>query len=231
MYKFNSEYSKLASQFPATDLQDAKPSPVVLITNAVPQQVTRETYANVLKARGGTGNFQRATVYGPDGISSISAEHYRKTDLFNAKFVYNNVSALAKLTKQVEASALATWGVEIEAISPWWVAGYGVGDKFDSHCDGAIRLTDGSYKAVENRVVSALLYINTKDDSLLGWGYSGGALSFPGITDDYGVPLTINPKEGDLVIFPSNWNYCHGVSEVTAGYRVCLTNFFRLKAG
>lgn len=230
MYKFNSSYSSIAAQFPLTDLNVATPSPVILQSNAVPQQVTRETYANMLKARGGSGNFQRATVYGPDGVSSITAEHYRKTDIFNARYVYNNVSTLAKLTKRVQESALATWGIEVEPISPWWLAGYGIGDKFESHCDGAIRLPDGSYKSVEDRVVSVLLYINTKDDALLGWGYSGGALTFPGITDDYNMPLTINPREGDLVIFPSNWNYCHGVSEVTAGYRAVITNFFRLKA-
>jgi predicted 2-oxoglutarate/Fe(II)-dependent dioxygenase YbiX len=142
------------------------------------------------------------------------------------------VSALnyPHLNDLISKSAQAAWGIsEIIPCSSWWLAGYGVGDKFTAHCDGAIMLADGSYKAVEQRLISAIFYVNTKDAVQQGWGYSGGELIFPGIVDDTGVPLTIHPKEGDLVIFPSSYVYTHEVPLVTSGYRVAATNFFKLK--
>ena len=226
-YTLNQEYVKLAEIFPLTNLKNDLESPVLVISNCLPKRITRQTYMRVHnEGHSGKAN-TRATVYDLNGVGGKVAEDYRKTDMFSGDLMEDKLVAYTKLNKLIRDAALNKWGIEdIAPISPWWLAGYGVNDKFDLHCDGAIRLPDGTYKPMENRILSAILYLNTKDSNITGWGYTGGSLIFPGILDETGEALTIEPKEGDLVIFPSNWIYSHKVTEITAGYRVAATNFF-----
>jgi predicted 2-oxoglutarate/Fe(II)-dependent dioxygenase YbiX len=228
-YTFKQEYAAIAANFPATNLPPKPGFPIVVISNAITKIATRETYFKVRKALALGATPARATVYGTDGETSISAENYRKTDIFPVELIYQPEITTEQINGLIKEVVAKTFGIEnLVPISNWWLAGYGVGDKFDQHCDGAIRLPDGNYKAIEDRLISAILYINPKDDNTTGWGYTGGSLTFPGIIDEAGKPLTINPKEGDLVIFPSSWIYSHAVTPVTSGYRLAATNFFKL---
>lgn len=226
-YTFNKEYTSIAAKFPISDLAALIGYPVLIIPKALSQLCTRETYANIRKAKANGTIHRRATVYAADGVGTMTAENYRSTDIFPAVLAHNSVSTSTQLNDLVRDAAKRLWGIDsIDPIGAWWIAGYNVGDKFDSHCDGAIRLTDGTYRRLNERLLSAILYINEKDSDLMGWGYTGGALVFAGILDEAGQPLTIHPKEGDLIIFPSSWTYSHAVTAITSGYRVALTNFF-----
>jgi len=231
LYTFNPAYTAIADSFPTTRLPRHTTNPIVVIPKALTQQETRETYATVRRTLTSGKGFSRASVYdAADGTTAKTEENYRKTDIFPHTVVFNHAVTLAKLEAIVNQVASAAWGVgELELANPWWVGGYGVQDKFEQHCDGAVRLLDGSYKLVERRMVTSLCYLNTKDSNLIGFGYSGGSLVFPGITDTDGKPLTYEPKEGDLVIFPSSWEYCHAVTPITTGYRTAITTFHRLK--
>lgn len=76
---------------------------------------------------------------------------------------------------------------------------YYPGNHFQTHAD------DGaSYKSV----VSLVGYLN--DD------YQGGEISFPGHN------ITIKPKSGDLVIFPSNYMFMHRAMPVVSGTKYSI---------
>jgi predicted 2-oxoglutarate/Fe(II)-dependent dioxygenase YbiX len=228
-YTYSKELTRLATLFPDTNLKPRIGNPVITIPNVLPQQVTRETYFNVHKAKAAKQT-SRATVYTADGKAGVVMDTNRRTDIFSADLMPNASLNYERLNDLISKSAQAAWGVkELIPCSSWWLAGYGVGDRFTAHCDGAIQLADGQYKAVEQRLISAIFYVNTKDAVQRGWGYTGGELKFTGILDEDGVPLTIHPREGDLVIFPSSYAYTHEVPFITSGYRVAATNFFKLK--
>lgn len=79
---------------------------------------------------------------------------------------------------------------------------YEEGDFFLEHEDD-----NGS----NERTVSFVYYIN--DD------YEGGEITFR-LQD-----LTIKPKAGQLLVFPSNSNFRHSISEVTSGTRYCIVSW------
>ena len=224
-YSMREDYKQMAAQLPEYNLPlKTKGLPVVLKRDALPKQACWQTYRNVIA---NWPHRDKATVYQEDGVGSKLDESYRKTDTYNGRIFHEADTNLASLNDMVAALATQTWGIgKVESIHGWWLAGYDVGGKFDEHCDLAIRRPDGSYYAVEPRIITALFYVNGQDGN--DWGFQGGTLEFPGIVDRYGQCFAHKPQEGDLVIFPSHWGYSHRVTEVTKGYRIAATSFFRL---
>lgn len=82
------------------------------------------------------------------------------------------------------------------------VARYNVGGHYSPHVDSG----DGS------RTLSGLMYLN--DD------FEGGELHFP-IQD-----ITIKPKPGMVVLFPSNFVYVHQSKPVTEGRKYAIVGWF-----
>lgn len=60
--------------------------------------------------------------------------------------------------------------------------------------------------------IATLIYIN--DD------YKGGEIYFP----EYGI--SIKPEKGDLITFPDNPNFVHGVHKITSGVRYTTPRWF-----
>lgn len=81
------------------------------------------------------------------------------------------------------------------------------GGHYKPHAD-AEQCIDGVWKRVTNRHITMLLYLDEN--------YTGGELTFP----DYGI--TMNPKIGQLLVFPSNRWYIHGVEPLVGGNRRVL---------
>jgi predicted 2-oxoglutarate/Fe(II)-dependent dioxygenase YbiX len=65
---------------------------------------------------------------------------------------------------------------------------------------------------VSTRALSVLIYLN--DD------YEGGEISFP-ISN-----ITIKPKAGSVVLFPSNFLYVHTISDIVSGTRYSIPAWF-----
>jgi hypothetical protein len=61
--------------------------------------------------------------------------------------------------------------------------------------------------------ISSILYLNDN--------YDGGEIFFPQ------HEITIKPIQGDLLCFPGNLNYKHGVKKVNNGTRYTMTSWFR----
>lgn len=91
---------------------------------------------------------------------------------------------------------------------------YTVGGKYDIHNDSE-DFVNGKLTRVCERDVSVLVYLN--DD------YEGGELEFP----DWG--LTLKPKKGTLIAFPSYIEFSHRVHPVTKGERFTLVSWINTK--
>lgn len=93
---------------------------------------------------------------------------------------------------------------------------YEVGDYYIPHCDVPDKwYGENNQESENNRDLSCILYLN--DD------FEGGDLFFPELS------ITIKPKKGMLVVFPSNYQYLHGVSPVTKGTRYAIVTWVAIK--
>lgn len=83
---------------------------------------------------------------------------------------------------------------------------YNLGEKFDCHFDGT------GIGLISNRMISVVLYLN--DD------YQGGEIEFPF------QKISIKPKKGLLLIFPSNFCYAHIAKPVTEGTKYSIVTWY-----
>ena len=90
---------------------------------------------------------------------------------------------------------------EFENYEPAQFLGYPVGGHYIAHNDSEI-FADGEWKKSMDRDVSFLFYLNSE--------FGGGELEFPELG------LTIKPKKGMMVMFPSYKEFLHRVTPVTS---------------
>ena len=102
------------------------------------------------------------------------------------------------------------YNCEFKNYEPAQFLGYPVGGHYISHND-AESFVDGKWTRVANRDVSFLFYLNSE--------FGGGELEFP----DLG--LTIKPKKGMMIAFPSYKEFVHKVHPVTWGHRYSLVSW------
>ncbi len=88
--------------------------------------------------------------------------------------------------------------------------GYPVGGHYIKHNDSET-LCNGKWTKMANRDISLLFYLNEE--------FGGGELEFP----DLG--LTIKPKKGMMIAFPSYKEFYHKVHPVTWGHRYTLVSW------
>jgi Rps23 Pro-64 3,4-dihydroxylase Tpa1-like proline 4-hydroxylase len=102
------------------------------------------------------------------------------------------------------ADFMSKYPIAIVSDEGYIINKYNMGGKFDVHVD------DHSTRI---RRISCLLYLN--DD------YEGGELYFP-VQD-----LKIKPKAGDMILFPSGFEYPHASLPITKGTKLAITTWFR----
>lgn len=81
---------------------------------------------------------------------------------------------------------------------------YGVGEEYLAHYDGS---TD------TGRIISALVYLNSD--------FEGGETEFPHFE------ITIKPRPGMLILFPSNFAYRHIAHPIISGNKYALVTWIR----
>ena len=117
-----------------------------------------------------------------------------------AKVFENNLNNFCNQSLSQYSAKYGYWNLVPEG---WVLLKYSIGDFFITHTDSSRRYP---------RQVSAVYYVNDN--------YIGGQLSFPYIG------LTIKPKAGELVIFPSTNLFSHQAEPVTDGIKYSLANWF-----
>lgn len=95
---------------------------------------------------------------------------------------------------------------------------YHPGGHYKPHIDGESLFNDGSgvltWKRNVDRDISMVIYLN--DD------YEGGEIVFPQ------QAISIKPRKGMLLAFPSHHQFLHGVNPVRNGVRYAIVNWFSL---
>ena len=96
---------------------------------------------------------------------------------------------------------------------------YNVGGHYNSHIDSEAlwKTPTGEliWRKVFDRDLSTIIFLNDN--------FEGGELVFPELD------ITIKPKKGTLICFPSGRNYLHQVKPVTSGERYSLVNWLTVK--
>ena len=103
---------------------------------------------------------------------------------------------------------------EFKRYEPAQFLGYPVGGHYIEHND-AESFVEGKWTRVANRDVSFLFYLNSE--------FGGGELEFPELG------LTIKPKKGMMIAFPSYKEFVHKVHPVTWGHRYTLVSWVETK--
>ena len=98
----------------------------------------------------------------------------------------------------------------IKNIEPTQFLYYNVGGKYDVHNDSE-DFVNGKLTRVCERDITVLIYLNED--------YEGGELEFP----DWGISM--KPKAGTLIAFPSYIDFSHRVHPVTKGKRFSLVTW------
>ena len=101
---------------------------------------------------------------------------------------------------------------EFKSYEPVQLLGYPVGGHYKGHNDGeSFNFETRQWEACMPRDVSFLFYLNDQ--------YGGGELEF------YDLGLTIKPKKGMMIAFPSYKDFAHKVHPVTWGHRYSLVSW------
>ena len=104
------------------------------------------------------------------------------------------------------------YNCQFKAYEPVQFLGYPVGGHYKSHNDGEyFNIETRQWERLMERDVSFLFYLNDQ--------YGGGELEF---TD---LGLTIKPKKGMMIAFPSYKEFAHKVHPVTWGHRYSLVSW------
>ena len=138
-----------------------------------------------------------------------SSNNYRKT-----KWIALPINLVENLFKTIflthETILKPIYNTSIKTIEPPQFLRYDINDHYDKHNDSESYVNNRLTRVCE-RDISLLVYLN--DD------YEGGELEFTKLQ------LTIKPKKGMLITFPSYEDFEHKVHPVTNGVRYNLVSW------
>ena len=104
------------------------------------------------------------------------------------------------------------YNCQFKSYEPVQLLGYPVGGHYKGHNDGeSFNYETRQWEPIMPRDVSFLFYLNDQ--------YGGGELEF------YDLGLTIKPKKGMMIAFPSYKDFAHMVHPVTWGHRYSLVSW------
>ena len=106
------------------------------------------------------------------------------------------------------------YNCEFKGYDPCQFLGYPVGGHYVEHND-AETFDRGKWRRIAERDVSFLFYLNSE--------FGGGELEFTQLG------LTIKPKKGMMIAFPSYKEFAHKVHPVTWGHRYTLVSWVGTK--
>jgi len=130
---------------------------------------------------------------------------------------YNITEEMSHKLEQAVAGCFRThvaprYNCVFKSYEPVQFLGYPVGGHYRGHNDGeCFNHTTRQWESIMDRDVSFLFYLNDQ--------YGGGELEF------YDLGLTIKPKKGMMIAFPSYKDFAHKVHPVTWGHRYSLVSW------
>lgn len=129
------------------------------------------------------------------------------------------VAKLADIDRALVAAYINPfYDVEVRDSEPWQILHYGVGGHYIPHVDAETLYKDDDglelWEKTLDRDLSVVCFLN--DD------FEGGELVFPQLD------LSIEPRAGTLVCFPSDHHFIHGVNPVRKGHRYTAVSWMRI---
>ncbi|MEM9233863.1 MAG: 2OG-Fe(II) oxygenase [Pseudomonadota bacterium] len=141
-------------------------------------------------------------------------QNERRSDYINPRDLSTDIRGLV-------AHAIQTMIAPLARIEPEWceapeILRYPVGGEFLPHADADVFDPEKrTWTRTENRDLSLLIYLNE--------GFEGGEIQFP----NFG--LSLPPRRGLLVAFPSDGRYVHAARPVTRGVKYALVTWIAAK--
>ena len=181
---------------------------IIIKENIIPQEHIEE----IMLLTNNTKDISHATIF--NDKKKIECEE--DLEIRNTLW-YNITEEMAKNFEQAVSTCFREhvapkYHCKFKAYDPVQFLGYPVGGHYKGHNDGeAFNTETRQWEKVMDRDVSFLFYLNDQ--------YGGGGLEF------YDLGLTIKPKKGMMIAFPSYKDFAHKVHPVTWGHRYTLVSW------
>ena len=178
---------------------------IIIKEKVIPQENIEE----LMLLTNNTKDISQATIINNDKADNSETNLEVRNTLW-----YNIPEEMAKNLEQAVAACFREhiapkYNCQFKSYEPVQFLGYPVGGHYKGHNDGEI-FNDKTrqWEKTMERDVSFLFYLNDQ--------YGGGELDF------YDLGLTIKPKKGMMIAFPSYKDFAHKVHPVTWGHRYSL---------
>ena len=181
---------------------------IIIKEKVIPQENIEE----LMLLTNNTKDISQATIINNDKADNSETNLEVRNTLW-----YNIPEEMAKNLEQAVAACFREhiapkYNCQFKSYEPVQFLGYPVGGHYKGHNDGEI-FNDKTrqWEKTMERDVSFLFYLNDQ--------YGGGELEF------YDLGLTIKPKKGMMIAFPSYKEFAHKVHPVTWGHRYSLVSW------
>ena len=178
---------------------------IIIKEKVIPQENIEE----LMLLTNNTKDISQATIINNDKADNSETNLEVRNTLW-----YNIPEEMAKNLEQAVAACFREhiapkYNCQFKSYEPVQFLGYPVGGHYKGHNDGEI-FNDKTrqWEKTMERDVSFLFYLNDQ--------YGGGELEF------YDLGLTIKPKKGMMIAFPSYKDFANKVHPVTWGHRYSL---------
>lgn len=157
-------------------------------------------------------------------------QRIRKTKIYKLKRLYARLyaEAFAKARPQIEAF----FALSLSTATDIQVLEYTEGGFYKPHSDDSSVLVDhdgalSGFKLVApQRKLSSVMFASSYDDAAESdYSFCGGELAFNYLHESDGSAVTLKPKMGTMIVFPSNPIFTHEVKIVEKGYRLTLVQW------
>ena len=178
--------------------------------------ITEENIEELMLLTNNTKDISNATIINNTKEEEEGDSHETNLETRHTLW-YNITEEMAKNFEQAVAGCFVNhvvprYNCEFKSYEPVQFLGYPVGGHYKGHNDGEhFNVETGKWERLMDRDVSFLFYLNDQ--------YGGGELEF------YDLGLTIKPKKGMMIAFPSYHDFAHKVHPVTWGHRYSLVSW------
>ena len=185
---------------------------IIIQENIIPQESIEE----LMLLTNNTKDISQATVINRNKEKVDGDTSEKNLEIRNTLW-YNITDEMAKNLEVAVAACFKEYVVpkyncEFKSYEPVQFLGYPPGGHYKGHNDGeSFNYETRQWERMMDRDVSFLFYLNDQ--------YGGGELEFA----DLG--LTIKPKKGMMIAFPSYKDFAHKVHPVTWGHRYTLVSW------
>ena len=181
---------------------------IIIKENVIPQENIEE----IMLLTNNTKDISHATIVNDKKEDGCETNLETRNTLW-----YNITDEMSHKLEQAVAGCFVNhvvpkYNCEFKSYEPVQFLGYPPGGHYKGHNDGeSFNYETRQWERLMERDVSFLFYLNDQ--------YGGGELEF------YDLGLTIKPKKGMMIAFPSYKDFAHKVHPVTWGHRYTLVSW------